>query len=129
MRAAAALQDRTRVGVGRLFATWLMLLAFALQSYVTQTHFHPPASVSDAAAAVSSAPHASARAAPPGGDEALACPLCQAVAAAGAFLTPRAVVAAPLVALTLLVSRAPAETGRTAGPSGFAWRSRAPPQS
>jgi hypothetical protein len=119
--AAAQLQDRTRLGARRAAVTWILLLAFALQSYVTQTHFHP--------GAFEPATHTSIRMAPPGGDEAGACPLCQAVASAGVFIATAAVMATALAAGFILVARAPAKAGRTATPAGFAWRSRAPPQS
>jgi hypothetical protein len=126
---AAPLQDGTRTGAGRLLATWFLLLAFALQSYVTQTHLHPTAVSAHPAAAVKLAPNASAHRATPGGDEAAACPFCQAVASAGAFLTPGAAAVLPLAATSVLLAHAPDPAGRAAAPAGFAWRSRAPPRS
>lgn len=122
MRAAAfQFQDGARPGARRFAVTWILLLAFALQSYVTQTHLH--------AQAFQPAPRASAHSSSPGDGEALACPLCQVVASAGVFLTPAAMAAVPPGAWSVPISRAPAETGRTTAPAGFAWRSRAPPRS
>ncbi len=119
--AAAQLRDSSRPSVRRIAATWLLLLAFALQAFVTQTHLH--------AQAFQPAPRASLQASSPGDGEALACPLCQAVAAAGVFLTPVATVALPPAVSAALLSHAPAQAGRAVGPAGFAWRSRAPPHS
>ena len=119
--AAAQLRDGARPSVRRLAATWLLLLAFALQAYVTQTHLH--------AHAFQPAPRASAQASSPEGGQDLACPLCQAVATAGVFLTPGVSAALPPTVSAALLSHAPAQAGRVIGPAGFAWRSRAPPRS
>ncbi len=119
--AAAQLPDSPRPSVRRLAATWLLLLAFALQAYVTQTHLH--------AGDFQPAPRASVQASSPDGGEALACPLCQAVATAGVFLTSGVAAALGPAVSSALLSRVPAEAGRAVGPAGFAWRSRAPPRS
>ena len=122
MRAAAfQFQDGARANARRLAVTWILLLAFALQSYLTQTHLH--------AQAFQPAARASAHNSSPADREALACPLCQVVASAGIFLTPAATAAVPPGVWSIPTSRAPAETGRTTAPAGFAWRSRAPPRS
>jgi len=118
--AAAQFADRARTGAWRLAVTCVLLLAFALQSFVTQTHFHP-AAVSERAPAVQSA-------ATPAGHDAIACPLCQAIAVAGAFLTPGLSSAQPPAALALLASGPAAVIGLAVTPAGFSWRSRAPPQ-
>jgi hypothetical protein len=126
--AAVRVTDRRRAGLWRLGVIWAVLLAFALQSYVTQTHVHPTAVAADAAA-IQPAARASAEQAPAGGGEALACPLCQAVSVAGAFVAPGAVGVLPLTVWPVPVSRAPTKPGRAVALAGFAWRSRAPPQS
>jgi len=118
--AAIQLQDRTGFGRWRLAATWILILAFALQSYVTQTHFHP--------ATIQVVAHSSVHTAPPGGSEEVACPLCQAVASAGAFVATDSVATLPIGAWAAFACRAPVRTGLTLTPAGFAWRSRAPPQ-
>ncbi len=125
--AAAQFGDRTRAGAWRFAVTWLLLIAFALQSYVTQTHFHP-APASDQASAVRLVGPPLARNAPQSDQEAIACPLCQAIAAAGAFLAPGLPTALPPATLILLSSSLPAVAGLAATPAGFFWRSRAPPQ-
>jgi hypothetical protein len=125
--AAAQLADRARTGAWRLAVTWVLLLAFALQSYVTQTHFHP-AAASERAPAVQLTDQVFAQRAPPAGDEAIACPICQAIAAAGAFLAPGLSSVKPQAALVLLTAGPAAIVGLATTPTGFAWRSRAPPQ-
>jgi hypothetical protein len=115
------------MGAWRFAVTWVLLLAFALQSYVTQTHFHPSAA-SERAPAIQLAGKALAQPAPPGGDEAIACPICQAIAAVGTFLAPGLPSAQPPAVLVLLASNFVAVAGLAATPAGFAWRSRAPPQ-
>ena len=126
--AAAQFTDRARPGAWRLAVTWALLLAFALQSYVTQTHLHP-AAVPERAGAAQSVGHAVALPAPPAGEEAIACPLCQAIAAAGSFLAPSLSSTQPPAMLALLLAAGPAAVaGLAATPLGFAWRSRAPPQ-
>lgn len=105
----------------------MVLLAFALQSYITQTHVHPsPAAAGPAAMATAAI---SAHDPAPDSHEAIACPFCQAIAAAGGFVTPTLVAVAFLgqaqaAALPQFETRPPA----LAAP-GFSWRSRAPPQS
>ncbi|HXV01726.1 MAG TPA: hypothetical protein VG166_14630 [Caulobacteraceae bacterium] len=115
-------------GGGRLVVTWMVLLAFALQSYITQTHIHDataparsaiPAGVSQATVAATS----------PADQEAIACPFCQAVAAAGAFFAAPPVVPAPPLAQARTVASAPVAIGLFLPSAGFSWRSRAPPQS
>ena len=125
MRGATAhLPDIGRASAGRLVVTWMVLLAFALQSYVTQTHIH--------AAPVARAPMVGAisvQSPAPADPEAIACPFCQAIAAAGGFFSPAA------LALSFLASHAgtavlpPIDVGLARAAAGFSWRSRAPPQS
>lgn len=106
---------------------WAVLVAFALQSYVTQTHVHweTIAPVASSSAGSSGSSIESSR---PGDSEDLVCPLCQAVAAAGAFVG-----AAP-IAFSLPAARAeaavppPIIVGLAIRAAGFSWQSRAPPQ-
>jgi hypothetical protein len=113
----------------RLAANLAVLLAFALQSYVTQTHFHPETLAFNSAPAAKTVQHASAYNPALGGDEEKVCPLCQMVASAGAFFLPGPTLVPALAACAVLVSRlAAAQSPRGAAPAGFAWRSRAPPQ-
>jgi hypothetical protein len=102
----------------------MVLIAFALQAYVTQTHIHSPPIPQ---IGVASAGSATAQAPTPA-DEETACPFCQAMAAAGAFVGP------PPTAVTLPIVRIEADAlpsvviGLILQAAGFSWRSRAPPQ-
>jgi hypothetical protein len=111
MTSAAAHFAKSR----RLAVIWTVLLAFALQSYITQTHFHP-------------LPAAAAQAAAPAGDEADACPFCEAIAVAGAFFASPPVVFGPPAVEARAAISPPALAGLLVAPAGFSWRSRAPPQ-
>ena len=85
-----------RDGLGRCVFTFLLVLAFALQSYLTQTHIHGVASAPVQPCAVNCVVHAPLN---PVHDETTAnCAFCQAIVQAGAFSTP--------TALTILVSQA-----------------------
>jgi len=80
-----------RGGINRQVMALLLLIAFAFQSYLTQTHIHETAPArSCASLCVTHAPSS------PLGDAA-ACPLCQAVVHAGAFLTPATLTATLLL--------------------------------
>ena len=59
--AAAHLPSTARSCAQRLLVTWVLLLAFTLQSYVTQTHFHGAASSGDRAPVVKILGQTSAR--------------------------------------------------------------------
>ncbi len=128
MRGATAhFPDIGRASAGRPVVTWMVLLAFALQSYITQTHVHYAPAPAVRAPMVAGA--ISAHSPAPTDHEAIACSFCQAIAAAGGFVSP-----APL-ALSFLVGQAetailpPVDVGFAAAAAGFNWRSRAPPQS
>jgi hypothetical protein len=124
----------------RLFVAALALVAFAFQSYVTQTHIHLASgsaghSHTTAAIVFSSAVKgvSGQKSAPknqtPGNDEPVKCPLCQAVGYAGHFVTPSAASALLLPAtaisiLPLLLALVPAHETPSHN-----WRGRAPPHS
>ena len=127
MRSAVAANFR-RIGRGSVkwrSLTWILLLAFTLQSYITQTHIHPVAHPAANASIVKNASQAPAPA--PADRDALNCPFCQAIATAGAFFTP----AAPLLILpTLWVRVTPPPVSLVLLHPAFArgWNSRAPPR-
>ncbi|HEY1879313.1 MAG TPA: DUF2946 family protein [Caulobacteraceae bacterium] len=125
--ASAQFPENGRPSVWRLALSWTLLIAFALQSYATQTHVHRASITPIASGAISTA---SAIGSPqPGDQEAIACPFCQAIAAAGAFVGP-APVAFFLPALRAeAASLPPIAIFLAIAPAGFSWRSRAPPQS
>lgn len=116
--------EMRRGGIGWRALTLVLLLAFTLQSFVTQTHLHamPGAGVAQTAF---QAPHHGNT---PLDEGAAACPFCQATVHAGAFFAP-----APPVLLL------PASCIRSAVSASIcdaivptlthAWHSRAPPHS
>jgi len=120
--AGGRLPEIARAGARRLVVTWMVLFAFTLQSYVTQTHLHR-------APVVELVGKISAHGVSPAGDEAIACPFCQAIAAAGAFFSPAAIALGPLVVQPEAAAPPPIVVGLAIAPAGFSWRSRAPPQS
>jgi len=69
----------------------LLLFAFALQSYLVQTHIHGTSEAgSQVCAAAACVTHTSHQRSPLG-DAAADCPLCQAIVHAGVFFAPAAV--------------------------------------
>ena len=103
--------------------TWILLLSFALQSYITQTNIHlaaPPAAKAPIVKTVNKAPA-------PADRDPLNCPFCQAIASAGAFFTS----AAPLLPLPSLwaeVAAPLASVGVARRTFTHGWQSRAPPR-
>jgi hypothetical protein len=114
--------------VWRLALTWIVLLAFSLQTYVTQTHSHITAGPATREAAAGLAGKVAVDSASALGDDAAACPLCQLIAAAGFFVTPVAAASQPVTDWVFQPVIAETIRGLAARPTGFAWRSRAPPQ-
>jgi hypothetical protein len=121
---------------GEFGAAWrklvlaLTLVAFAAQSFVTQTHIHLPhafempsaGTLADKPAALSvSAPRSNSA-----GDDALTCPFCQEIVTAGQYLSPSAAGAVPpMLAIAIVPIAAYARAERTI--SSHAWQGRAPP--
>lgn len=119
MKAKAALAKRR--GSGWQFIACLILIAFTLQSYITQTHIHnaAPAAVSK----IFTHSHGKA----PLDDSPVDCPFCQAVAHDGPFHLPTV----PLLILSIaFVELAPLALRLRDSSEAFAhsWRSRAPPK-
>ena len=114
----------------RIVLTLAVLLGFALQSYVTQTHIHLPGgdgiyagASADTVTKGSPAHHGDKRSPK---DDPANCPLCQQILIAGAFVAP------PTVALILPMEMAfaapPALSARRHSKSpSHSWHSRAPP--
>lgn len=120
------------VGIARMMQTktWraiagVLLLAFTLQSFITQTHIHGIGTGGSAIVKTLTygAPHKNAPA-----DNTLAdCPFCQAIVHAGAFYQP----SAPQLVLPFIWVETVAPAVVAAYSSGFSshpWQSRAPPQ-
>ena len=109
----------------------LVLVLFAVQNYVTQTHIHflrdaPGAGVQAITAGFAANPIPSHNRLPPA-DNPATCPICLDLALAGHFTTPGAIALAlpPLVALPVAITLAvPAFVAAVS----HIWQGRAPPQ-
>ena len=113
-----------RVGAVRLAITLFALLAFTLQSYITQIHIHGAAWSS---AVTLDAGKAQQQGKLPIRDDQGSCPICQLIAHAGQFVAPSAVaIALP----TLAAFRVTADKGIATATSTAShnWKSRAPPR-
>jgi hypothetical protein len=111
-------------GLGLRSIAWVLLLAFTLQSFLTQTHIHGAPGIGGFAVVKILSRTPSPVKAPDTGTD---CPICQAITHAGAFFTP----AAPSVLLSVswVESIAPViivDTIETI--STHPWQSRAPPR-
>ena len=118
MKASAAM-GRARGRGWRVIAT-LLLLAFTLQSYITQTHIHTPTLA--AASRTLSGSHDQA----PADGSPMDCPFCQAVAHDGPFFLP----SAPILLLSAIwVAWTPyfLSVRPEAGAPAHGWQSRVPP--
>ena len=118
MKAATVLAKKRSSG-WRLIAG-LILIAFSLQSWVTQTHIHS----ATPAAVVKIFHHSQGKA--PLDDNPMDCPFCQAVAHDGPFFLPTV----PLLILSIAFVELAAPSMRFHRPSEAAahiWQSRAPP--
>ena len=118
MKAGTAL-SRARGRGWRLIAS-LLLIAFTLQSYITQTHIHAanPVAISSS----QTGPHDRA----PNDGNPIDCPFCQAVAHDGPFFLP----ATPILLLSAIwVALTPTflDANSQADPPAHSWQSRAPP--
>jgi dienelactone hydrolase len=105
------------------------LLAFAFQSYVTQTHIHVGGQSFGALvqlAATDGAKSTASKDKYPANQDPSNCPICQEMVHSGSFITPSAIAALPpalavsIVALRLEAAIAPQATSHS-------WRGRAPP--
>jgi hypothetical protein len=117
-----ALFQRSGDGFWRRLLLALTLVAFAANSYVTQTHIHFAASAADDRAGVSEQSHGKG----PAQDDPSRCPLCQEILLAGAYLTP-VVAAIPPPAFTVFQTLSEAPAFRLADATCHDWHSRGPP--
>lgn len=122
-----SLQIRSRTDMGRNIVALLVAFAFALQSFLTQTHIHGAALAFDGPGIVK------VDASPPAGNKApadnspLDCPYCQAIAHSGLFFMP----AAPLFRLPVELAQsivAPDFVQVIKSAAILHQRSRAPPR-
>jgi hypothetical protein len=117
---------KPRQSFARLAISVLMLVAFALQSYVTQTHIHLApgsfASYNQLGAAKKQLPDKF-----PAQDDPANCPICQEILHSGQFVTPSAAavllpsLSVSIIAIVTHIVVAPEATSHT-------WQSRGPPQ-
>ena len=124
--AAAQTLGIRRASPARRFVVFIAALAFALQSYITQTHIHD-ASQGLGGAVKIAATQSPAQGKAPLHDGRTDCPFCQAVIHAGAFVAA----ATPLLYLpfTLVETVALIFTARaTSDAAAHDWQSRAPPR-
>ncbi len=95
-----SLAIRSRTDIGRNFVALLVAFAFALQSFLTQTHIHGVPAHFDGAAIVKVDTGSSGGGKAPADTSPLDCPYCQAIAHSGLFFMP----AAPLLLLPVALA-------------------------
>ncbi|MEJ0025290.1 MAG: hypothetical protein WDN01_04595 [Rhizomicrobium sp.] len=103
----------------------LTLLAFTFQGFVTQTHIHARIAGAPATLDLFDGIKAPAKNAPSKNDEAN-CPLCQAFANSGQFLTPAAAATLLPTFSVSVIELVPLAT-KFVRSASHAWRGRAPP--
>ncbi|HTT98376.1 MAG TPA: hypothetical protein VMF58_10025 [Rhizomicrobium sp.] len=112
----------------RLAISLFVMLAFGLQSYITQTHIHlkPDTFSSYAKLNHETGKQDPADKFPANGDPAN-CPICQEILHSGQFVTPTAAVLL-LPTATVSIIKIVADIPVAAQRPSHAWRSRAPPK-
>jgi hypothetical protein len=123
---ALAMTYPAQQSAARLLVVLVTLLAFGLQSYVTQTHIHLKAGTFGSYSSLNKETQPRNDKFPGSGDPAN-CPICQEIAHTGQFLTPSAAaLLLPVLAISIIavVTAIPLSAQR---PSHI-WRSRAPPK-
>ncbi len=117
----------------RLAITFFALIAFVVQSGVTQTHIHFPAGSGGAITAGYAASPVDTKAGTsqdrgqhPANNDPDNCPLCQQILLSGAFITPSLAVLVLPSEVALSILRAPAATA-VLQPQSHNWQGRAPP--
>jgi hypothetical protein len=113
----------------RLAITLFALLAFTLQSYVTQTHIHGLAHESFAGAAFAAGEDSGQKQKPgklPANDDPANCPICQEILHTGFYVTPTTTT---LLLPTVEASIAPIiiDIKMIVQAYSHSWKSRAPP--
>lgn len=111
----------------RLAITFVALIAFAFQSYVTQTHIHSAASIGASGPAANKADAASGKPDKfPANQDPSNCPICQEILHSGNFVTPSAIAALP-PALSISIIAVRLDTAIAPQAVSHSWRGRAPP--
>ena len=104
----------------------LTLFAFALSSYVTQTHIHVRPVGAPAAVDLFDGGVSPGKDKAPAKDDEASCPLCQAFASSGQFVTPAAA-AILLPSFSVSVIELVPLTTKLVRSASHAWRGRGPP--
>ena len=81
-------KSTAQAGLGRKLATAFIFVAFLLQSFVTQTHMHMGLGAFPSITQIASKQIHHAPALPGNPDDAVNCPLCQAITHASAYFSP-----------------------------------------
>jgi len=121
--AAARHKGVRRTNAASRLLAFITVLAFALQSFIIQTHIHSGSLTGPAAISAASSPSHSKDS---HNKSPADCPLCQAVAHTGAFLTPTAAAMLLPSSVQNIVLCLVVQTVTAARAHG--WQSRAPPQ-
>jgi len=125
-KAATELAEIRRGNLGWRSVAWVLLLAFTLQSFVTQTHIHGAPQAMAGATIGNVLATASPQDKSPIENDTTTCPFCQAVAHAGAFFASAApLLLLPVISAACATPRLIATAIRV--PSALGWQSRAPP--
>lgn len=122
---------RAELSFARLVATAILLFAFTMQAYLTQTHMHNvfvdakgALQVQDIVPGIGLSKKGNAPAKLPSGDQ--TCPVCHQMAQAGSFLTPAAAATLPVLFVISVIPLVDALL-LSASPLSHAWQGRAPP--
>ena len=111
----------------RFLITFIAVLAFAFQSYVTQTHIHGAPETGFASAKIAGT--GANKQNPdkfPANDDPANCPICQEILHTGQFVTPSAV-SLLLPSLAVSIITIVVDIGVVAQTASHGWQSRAPP--
>lgn len=123
MAFSARTVTRTRRGLAWRAISWILLVAFALQSYATQTHIHATPHAGEAF----TIQKVTATGTAPLENRAVDCPFCQAIVHSGMFFSPTPpILLLPAWAVHAVLVR-PAFALRSSA-TAHSWQSRAPPQ-
>ena len=130
MRIASRVRGRAPQGrYARLAITLFALLAFTLQTYVTQTHIHGATRINSAAATLAFDKNAAHKQQPdkfPPGSDPANCPLCQEILHYGTYVTPAAA-SLLLPSFTVSVASIVIDIAAITQAYSHSWKSRAPP--
>jgi hypothetical protein len=133
-RRTSATSRASQLRSWRSVVVLVALTAFALQSYVTQTHIHMTAAAQSSQSApkmaakdAKSDPGTTPRDRYPSNQDPANCPLCQEILHAGHYVAPSAVaffLPSQSLSIIPLLAAAPVSLA----PAGYSWQSRAPPR-